>query len=117
MFVATAILSVLLALAFLGAGAIKLIGTKQSLEMREQLRVAPNLWRVIGGLEVAAAAGLCIGLAMPALGVAAAAGLCLLMVGAVAAHARASDLPNAAPAAVLLLLSAATIAVRLASAR
>jgi hypothetical protein len=39
----------------------------------------------------------------------------MLMVGAIAAHARAKDLRNAAPAALLLILAAVTAVVRVIS--
>jgi uncharacterized membrane protein YphA (DoxX/SURF4 family) len=107
------VLTAFLAVAFLGSGAVKLAGAKRSLQIRDQLGVSAALWRVIGALEIAGAAGLAIGLVLPMLGVAAAAGLSLLMVGAIAAHARARDLSHSAPAAVLLAVAIATVVVRL----
>ena len=73
MFIATIVLSVLVAAAFLGSGAAKLAGAKQSIEIRDRLGVAAGLWRAVGIVEVAAAAGLAAGLAVPVLGIAAAA--------------------------------------------
>jgi hypothetical protein len=58
-----------LAIGFLAAGSIKVIGTKRSIQMRDHVAVAAPLWRVIGALELAAAAGLVAGLFNPALGV------------------------------------------------
>jgi DoxX-like family len=49
------------------------------------------------------------------LGIAAAVGLALLMVGGIVAHARAQDLRNAGPAALLLVLAVATVVLRVAS--
>jgi hypothetical protein len=43
MYVATIVLSALLAVAFLGSGGLKLAGAKQSLQMRDQLRVGAQL--------------------------------------------------------------------------
>ena len=108
MHIATIVLSALLAVAFLGSGGLKIAGAKQSLEMRDQLRVGAQLWRVVGALEVAGGLGLAIGFVVPVLGIAAAVGLALLMVGGIASHARADDLRNAGPAALLLVLSAVT---------
>jgi uncharacterized membrane protein YphA (DoxX/SURF4 family) len=108
MHIATIVLSALLAVGFLGSGALKLVGAKQSLEMRDQLRVGAQLWRVVGALEVAGGLGLAIGFVVPVLGIAAAVGLALLMVGGIASHARADDLRHAGPAALLLVLSAVT---------
>jgi uncharacterized membrane protein YphA (DoxX/SURF4 family) len=109
---AATILSVVLAVGFLGAGAIKLIGNKTSLEMRDRVNVGAQLWRVIGALEVAGAVGLLVGLAVPALGIAAAVGLSLLLIGAVGAHLRANDARNAPPAVLLLLLALALVVFR-----
>ena len=114
MFIATIVLSVLLAAAFLGSGAAKLAGAKQSIAIRDRLGVAAGLWRAVGILEVAAAAGLAAGLAVPVLGIAAAVGLVLLLIGAIATHARAHDLSNAVPAVGLLLLTIAAAITRLA---
>jgi hypothetical protein len=83
--------------------------------MRDQLHVGAQLWRLVGALEVAGALGLAAGLVMPVLGIAAAAGLALLMAGAIAAHARAQDLRNAAPAALLLVLAVVTAGLLVAS--
>ncbi|HEV7419326.1 MAG TPA: DoxX family protein [Mycobacterium sp.] len=108
MHIATIVLSVLLAVAFLGSGGLKLVGAKQSLQMRDQLRVGAQLWRVVGALEVAGGLGLAVGLAVPALGIAAAVGLGLLMVGGIGSHARVGDLRHAGPAALLLVLAVVT---------
>ncbi|MDT5337705.1 MAG: hypothetical protein QOD90_3210 [Mycobacterium sp.] len=115
MHIAIIVLSALLAVAFLGSGGLKLVGAKQSLTMRDQLRVGAQLWRVVGALEVAGAVGLAAGLVVPAIGIAAAAGLALLMIGGIGAHARAKDLRNAGPAALLAVLAVATVVVRVAT--
>ena len=115
MFIATIVLSVLLAAAFLGSGGAKLAAAKQSIEIRDRLGVAAGLWRGIGVLEVAAAVGLAVGLAVPVLGIAAAVGLVLLLIGAIGTHARSHDLSNAAPAVGLVLLTIAAAITRLAS--
>jgi DoxX-like family len=114
-FVATIVLSVLLAAAVLGSGAAKLTGAEQSVAIRDRLGVAPRLWRAVGVLEVAAAGGLAAGLAVPALGIAAAVGLALLLIGAIGAHGRSHELSNAVPAVGLLLLSIVAAITRLAS--
>jgi F0F1-type ATP synthase membrane subunit c/vacuolar-type H+-ATPase subunit K len=66
-------------------------------------------------LEVTAAIGLAVGLAVPVLGIAAAVGLSLLMAGAIGAHARTEDLRHAAPAALLLMLVVVTAVLRFTS--
>jgi uncharacterized membrane protein YphA (DoxX/SURF4 family) len=108
MHIATIVLSALLAVAFLGSGGLKLVGAKQSLEMRDQLRVGAQLWPVVGALEVAGGLGLAVGFVVPVLGIAAAVGLALLMAGGIGSHARVGDLRHAGPAALLFVLSAVT---------
>jgi uncharacterized membrane protein YphA (DoxX/SURF4 family) len=112
---ATIVLSALLAVAFLGSGGLKLAAAKQSLQMRDQLNVGAQLWRLVGALEVAGALGLAAGFVVPVVGIAAAVGLALLMLGGIVAHARAQDLRNAGPAALLLVLAVATVVLRVAS--
>jgi hypothetical protein len=114
-FIATIVLSVLLAAAFLGSGGAKLAAAEQSIEIRDRLGVAAGLWRGIGILEVAAAVGLAAGLAVPVLGIAAAVGLVLLLIGAIGTHARSHDLSNAIPAVGLRLPTIAAALTRLAS--
>jgi uncharacterized membrane protein YphA (DoxX/SURF4 family) len=115
MFVTTIVPSVLLAGAFVGSAAAKLASNKQSMQIRDRLGVTPRLWRAVGVLELTAAIGVVIGLAVPALGIAAAAGLILLLVGAIGAHARAHDMRHAAPAVLLLLITIGVAVVRCAS--
>jgi DoxX-like family len=110
--IATIVLSALLAATFLGSGAVKLVGAKPSLQIRDRLGVGEQLWRVIGALEIAAAGGLLVGLTVPVLGIAAATGLSLLLIGSIAVHARAHDLRNASPAVVLLGVAVAAALVR-----
>jgi uncharacterized membrane protein YphA (DoxX/SURF4 family) len=115
MFIATIVLSALLAVAFLGSGGLKLVGAKQSLQMRDQLQVGAQLWRLVGALEIAGGVGLAVGFVIPVIGIAAAVGLALLMVGGIVAHARAQDLRNAGPAALLLMLAVVTVVLQVAS--
>jgi len=64
-------------------------------------------YRAIGYLELAAVAGVVVGLWWTWLGVAAGAGVVLLMVRAVVFHARAKDAPaDMVPALALLVLAA-----------
>lgn len=105
------ILSLLLAVVFLGSGGGKLAGAKRSLQIRDELHIDARLWSVIGGLEIAGAVGLLVGVAVPVLGVMAAVGLSLLMAGAIAAHGRAGDLRHAVPAAVLMTLAVTFVTI------
>jgi hypothetical protein len=115
MSIATVIVTICLAGLFAFASAIKLLGVKQSLAIRDHLGISPSLWRVIGVLELAGVIGVLVGLAWSPIGIAAAAGLTLLSVGAVISHLRNSDsLADTAPAVVGILL-AVTTAVMLAA--
>jgi hypothetical protein len=49
MAVATIVISALLAVAFSGSGGLKVAGAKQSLQVRDQLRIGAGLWTLIGG--------------------------------------------------------------------
>jgi uncharacterized membrane protein YphA (DoxX/SURF4 family) len=101
----------ILALAFLGAGLMKLARSKQQLVDAGMPWVAdasPALVKSIGVLEVLAA----IGLIVPALtGIApvfvplAAVGLVLVMLGAAVLHARRKEIPNIFIALVILALA------------
>ena len=115
MFVATVVLTIVLAAVFLGAGIPKILGTKTSLRMRDQLQIKPQLYRVVGFLEIAAVAGLLIGLFVPVLSVAAAGGLALLMIGAIVTYIRAGEAKGSLPAAVLFVATVAAAVVRILS--
>lgn len=91
MFIATVVASVLLAIVMIVVGSAKLVGVGPSVATRDRLAVPPTLWRAIGGCELAAAAGLVVGLWVPVVGVAAALGVALLMIGAIGSHYRVSD--------------------------
>ena len=104
------VVQVLLAVAFLGAGATKLSQPKEKLakNMAWVEDFSQGTVRLIGTLEVLGA----IGLVLPALtGVLpwltplAAAGLVLLMIGAALAHLRRTEYGNIAVNAVLLILA------------
>jgi DoxX-like family len=103
--VVTALLAVLMGF----AGSIKLVGVKQSLEIRDHLGVNPVQWRVIGALELAGVAGILAGLSWSPIGIAAAVGLALLLLGAIAFHVRVHDsASDSAPAVIGLGLAIAT---------
>lgn len=101
------VLSIILAVAFTGAGLMKLIGHSSQRQAADHFGIHWERYRAIGVFEVAGAAGVLVGFALTALGAAAAIGLTLLMVAALTTHIRAGD-PAAqmAPAAVLGVLSA-----------
>ena len=107
--IAKVVVTALLAALFTFSSLIKLIGVRQSLEIRDHLGVKPAQWRMIGSVELAGVAGVLAGLAWAPIGVAAAVGLALLMLGAIAFHVRASDsIADTAPSVIGLGLAVAT---------
>ena len=114
--IATVAVTIVLALLFTFSSAIKLLGVRQSLEIRDHLGVSATLWRVIGAFELAGVVGVLVGLAWAPIGVAAAIGLALLSVGAVAFHVRAADgVAKTAPAVLGIALAVATAILQLTS--
>jgi hypothetical protein len=113
MFVATAVLSGLLAFVF-GAGAAgKVTKARSEVGKARKLKIPWPRYRLIAVPEAAAAAGLLAGLLIAPLGIAAAAGLAVLMAGALAFRARVHDtIPFLAGDAALLLLAGITALLR-----
>jgi hypothetical protein len=113
MFVLTIVLSVLLAVVFFGTGARKVPGSPAIADEAQHHRLSLRNYRIIGVLELAASAGLLIGLAWAPLGIAAGAGLVLLMAGAAVSHQRAGDpVMRVAAPAVLGILAAIAVVLR-----
>jgi hypothetical protein len=113
-FVATVIVSSLLALAALGSGLGKVSKQAKVIEQLTGLGVPASWIPLLGVAELAGAVGLVVGFWVAGLGIAAAAGLVLYFVGAVATHIRAKD-TKFQPAAVLALLSIAALVLRIAT--
>ena len=113
MFVATVVLSVLLAFVF-GAGAVgKLTRARSELDKATRLRIAWPRYRLIAVPEAAAVVGLLAGLGIATFGVAAAAGLVALMAGALAFRIRVRDaIPWLLGDAAVLVLAAVTAVLR-----
>lgn len=117
MFIATLVLSALLAIAFVGAGVSKVMKVPAMVTAAEAHGFTADSYRNIGLLEIAGAAGLLIGLWWAPLGIAAALGLSVLMAGAVIVHVRAEDeVAETVPAVVLTLLAAAALVLHIANA-
>jgi len=106
----TLVVSLLLGLAFVGAGVAKLRRQEPVTGTLEQLGVGASLQRAIGLLEVLGGAGVVLGLLVQPLGIAAAVGLLVLMVGAVGYHAKAGDSVKASAGAVVLLVVTGAVA-------
>lgn len=112
MHIAAVALSLLLAVAMLGSGVMKLLGTAQMTENMRVVNVSVPRMRVLGVLELLATVGLVVGLWVPAIGIAAAIGAVVYFAGAVVAHVRAHE-KNVQPAAVLFVFAVATLVVLL----
>lgn len=99
--VATAV-SVLLTLAFLGAGGMKLSGAPEMIANFEKFGFGVGMMYFIGAAEVAGA----IGLWLPRLAPLAASGLAIIMVGGTVVHLMHDPFGEAVPPAVLFILLA-----------
>jgi hypothetical protein len=100
--------AIVLAGIFLLLGAAKLAALPEMRQAAAHLGMTITHYRLLGALEVAAAAGLLFGLRITALGAAASVGLTLLMAGAVVIHLRSGDpATRCLPAAVVGALAAA----------
>lgn len=120
MYIAAVILSALLALFSLTAGAPKAQLKGDVPEGLVAKGLTPGLVRFIGLSEVAAAVGLVAGIWWQPLGVAAAIGMVILLVGAIAYHVKWGDYAdsssrNAAMAPVVFCLISASAACTLAA--
>ncbi len=101
------VLAALTCVLLLVAALSKVTGQQSMRDMAAHLAVPWPRYRAIGYLELAAVAGIVVGLWWAWLGVAAGTGVVLLMVGAVVVHVRAKDpVPAMGPALALLVLAA-----------
>ena len=108
--------SLLLAALCLLPAAGKLLGHPKMRQSAEHFGILWPRYRLIGVAELAAAAGILIGLWWHPLGVVAAAGMGLLLLGALITHRRAGDsAKEMAPALLALAVTIAYIAIALIS--
>lgn len=111
MFVAA---SLLLATTCLLPAAGKLLGHPKMRQSAAHFGIRWRNYQLIGVAELAAAAGILIGLRWHPLGVAAAAGMVLLLLGAVITHRKAADSgKEMAPALLALAITLAYLAIAL----
>lgn len=115
MFIAYAVIGVLLALALVGSAAAKLTRNKQVVRNLTAAGVPLRLFPFLAACEIAGAAGLLVGLWYGPLGIAAAIGVVLYFLGAVGAHVRARDFKGIPNALVILVVAVVTLALRAAS--
>jgi len=109
-------ISLLLAAACLLPAAGKLLGLPKMRQSAAHFGIPWPRYRLIGVAELAAAAGVLIGLWWHPLGLAAAAGMTLLLLAAVITHRRAKDGgKEMAPALIDLAITLAYLAIALTS--
>lgn len=107
-------ITLLLTAACLVPAAAKLLAHPRMQAAAAHFGIPWSRYRLVGLAELAAAAGLLLGLTVPALGVAAAVGMTVLLVIALVFHRRAEDSPREAmPALTALGLSLAYLAITL----
>jgi hypothetical protein len=112
MFIAYAIVAVLLSLLLLMSAGAKLTRNPKVVEGMTVVGVPPGMLTFLAGAEIAGAVGLIVGLWIAPLGIAAAIGVVLYFVGAVLAHLRKSDFKGAPTPLVILIVSGAVLALR-----
>ncbi|NIZ89660.1 DoxX family protein [Kineococcus rubinsiae] len=115
MFIATIIVSALMALVLISSAAGKLQGKDAIVQQMGNVGVTGKMIPALGVIEIAGAIGLIAGLFWAPIGIAAAIGVILYFVGAVIAHVRAHD-SAIAPPAVLALVAVAALVLRVLSA-
>ncbi|MFD4870398.1 DoxX family protein [Streptomyces sp. NPDC058412] len=112
MFIAYAVVGGLLALVLTASATFTLQRNDQIVASMQKVRV-PDAWLPrLATLKAAGAIGLVAGLWVTPLGVAAAIGVTLYFIGAVISHLRVKDY-DLAPAAVLAVVAAAALALRI----
>jgi uncharacterized protein YqgC (DUF456 family) len=105
-------LSLLLVAVCLIPAAAKLAGHPKMRHAAQHFGIVWRRYRLIGVAELAAAAGVLVGLFWRPAGLLAAAGMILLLIGALITHRRAHDsVRDALPAVVALVVSGAYLAV------
>ena len=109
-------ISLLMAAACLVPAAGKLAGNPKMRQSAAHFGIPWPRYRLIGIAELAAAAGILIGLWWHPLGVAAAAGMAVLLAGALITHRRAADSgKGTVPALLALAITIAYLAIALTS--
>ena len=112
MFITTAIVTSLLAIALIGSARAKLVKDDKVMAAMATVGIPSDKVWALAAAELAGAAGLLAGLSWWPIGVAAAIGVILYFAGAVISHVRVHD-KHIQPAAVLLLIAVAALILRL----
>lgn len=112
MFIATVVVTALLAAALLGSAVAKLRKDATVMAGMRTVGVPDRRVPALAALEIAGAVGLLVGLGVWPLGVAAAVGVIAYFTGALIAHARVRD-RAVAPPTFFLVLAVAALVLRL----
>jgi hypothetical protein len=104
------VLPVIVGVLFVITGGVKVIGLRQSLEIRDHFNMSPTPWRVVGTLETAGGIGVLVGTQVAVLGLLAAIGLSVLMLGAIGSRLRVRDPAFVIAGDVVVLALAVTTA-------
>jgi DoxX-like family len=115
MAIALVVVSILLAVLLSASAAFKLSHSAKAVEGYRIAGVPESWLNGLAALLLVAAAGLIIGIWWPLAGIAAAAGLVVYFVLAVGFHVRAKDTAHLVTPAVLAAVSAAVVALHVAS--
>lgn len=107
-----AILTIVLGLAVVAAGAARLAGTAAMERDRLRLGVESGRWRAIGGFEIVTGIVLCVGAAVPLLGLVMAALAVLILIRDLLEQRRRGE-RMAAPVVGLTVVATAIVVLRL----
>jgi hypothetical protein len=116
MFVAYAVVAVILSLVLIASGRGKLVRDQRIVESLTAVGVRPSWYPYLAACEFAGVLGLLVGLVVAPLGIAAAIGVALYFVGAVIAHLRARDVKGLGLPLALFAVAVLALVFRLASA-
>jgi len=111
MFIATAIVSSLAALALIASGRGKLVRDPQQMKVMTKVGFPEEKLWLLAAAEIVGAVGVVAGLAWWPIGIAAAIGVVLYFVGAVGSHVRVKD-KNVTAALAMLLLAVLVLVLR-----
>ncbi|MFI9508558.1 DoxX family protein [Nocardia sp. NPDC052566] len=113
MFVATVVVSVLLAAALTLSGILKITRNPRVVPGYAAIGVPDNWLTPLGAVLIAGAVGLVAGLWLAPVGIAAAIGLILYFLGGIGFHARAKDWKGLVAPVLILLVAVVALDLRL----
>ncbi|MGY1898625.1 DoxX family protein [Nocardia gipuzkoensis] len=112
MFITYVVVAVVMSVVLVVSAGAKFTRPRRMVEQMSTLELSFAMLPFLGVAQIAGAAGLIIGVWWGPLGVAAAICLTLYFIGAVAAHVRVGDTKGTPPAALLAIVAAVLIGLR-----